>query len=257
MNRKQPKVTIITVTLNSEATVERTIKSVINQDYPHVEYIIIDGKSTDSTLDIVRNYSEYIDKIISEKDKGIYDAMNKGIKLATGELIGIINSDDWYAKGAISHIISCYLKNNEPDVLYGDMYKINHITGEKRLYEGSIEEVKVGDIHLNHPTIFIKKEIYDEYGSFDDSLIVGADRDLILRLRNNPVKFKNIHTIVAFFSMGGITSQNSLKFNWRRIRDKHRLLTRNNVLSIEKWSIILKDFLRLNRDWILKKISFD
>ena len=248
---KEPLLSIITVVLNNKTTIERTIKSVIEQEYSNLEYIIIDGGSTDGTLDIINNYSKHIDKLISEKDDGIYDAMNKGIELAEGELIGIINSDDWYSKGAFSNVMGKFRETNA-DVIYGDMYKVNHETGDKKLYSGNIKRGKASKIQLNHPTIFIKRKIYKKYGKFDSSLIVGADRDLILRLLNSSIKFKKVKSVIAYFSLGGITSQRNYSLNRRRMKDKYKLLTRNNVNFIDKWIILTKDFIRLNRDILIQ-----
>ncbi|MDO4190908.1 MAG: glycosyltransferase, partial [Bacteroidales bacterium] len=120
-----PLVSIITVCFNAEKTIEQTIQSVINQTYSNIEYIIIDGKSTDSTLNIVSKYKDNIATIISEPDNGIYDAMNKGIKLSSGELIGIINADDWYEKDAVKIMVNKYLSTeNKDNSLYYGMIRI-------------------------------------------------------------------------------------------------------------------------------------
>ncbi len=120
-DQDKPLVSIITVCLNSEKTIEQTIQSVINQTYPNIEYIIIDGKSTDRTLEIIDKYKGKISILVSESDEGIYDAMNKGLKLATGELIGIINSDDWYESDAVETIVNSFLADRNVQVIYGNM----------------------------------------------------------------------------------------------------------------------------------------
>ena len=111
--KDNPLVSIITVCFNSERTIEQTIKSVLNQTYKEIEYIIVDGQSTDGTLDIINKYSSQIAKIVSEPDEGLYHAMNKGISMATGDIVGIINSDDWYEPYTVEEVVKCFVQNAE------------------------------------------------------------------------------------------------------------------------------------------------
>ena len=162
------KVSIITPSLNSEKTIEQTINSVLNQRYTDFEYIIIDGNSSDHTVDIIKEYISLFGgrmRYISEKDDGIYDAMNKGIKLARGNVIGIINSDDWYEKDALEKVVN-FFSNNDTDVIYG---KMNILTENAQL-----EEYPVCDLSalwykmvIPHPTVFVRREIYKRYGVFN------------------------------------------------------------------------------------------
>ena len=161
---KKPKISIITVSYNSGSTIKQTIKSVIDQDYENIEYIIIDGNSSDNTLNVIRQYSEFIHFFISEEDNGIYDAMNKGIAHASGDIIGILNSDDFYPNSfIISNVVKSFLKN-ECDAVYGDLVyvKSNDITKIKRYWkagEYTTKKIKNGWM-LPHPTFFVKKSIY-------------------------------------------------------------------------------------------------
>ena len=183
------KVTIITVSYNSEKTIEETIKSVLEQSYSDIEHLIIDGNSQDKTLDIIRSYeSEYEGRLkyISEPDEGIYDAMNKGINLSTGNLIGILNSDDSYlAENSISEVVAEVIKTNA-DSIYTDLIIVDEFVSSKIIRTCKYVEFKLGMFrkgwHPPHPTFFVKKEIYRKYGTFDLSFKISSDFDLMMRL---------------------------------------------------------------------------
>ena len=161
---KNPKISIITVAFNSQSTIRQTIESVFLQDYGNIEYIMIDGGSTDWTLDIIENYKDKIHYFSSEKDDGIYDAMNKGIRVATGDIIGILNSDDFYAsKNVISDVVDVFNTDN-CDSLYGDLVYVKFSNAERvvRYWKTgifSILKLKRGWM-LPHPTFFVKKSIF-------------------------------------------------------------------------------------------------
>ena len=200
---RNPKISIITITYNSEKTLEKTIKSVISQDYDNVEYIIVDGKSTDKTLDIVKKYEDKISHIISEPDNGISDAFNKGIKAATGEIVGIINSDDQLCEGAISYLASNY----SPDV---DVYRGNIIL--KNVTGNSYKEVPSMEFSLtpiltkvSHPGTFIKRDAYLKYGMYDEKCRYVMDLDLLIRYYRAGLKFLYLDYTMANFEFGGAT----------------------------------------------------
>lgn len=200
------KTSIITPTYNSEKTIEKTILSVISQ--PHdfdVEYIVIDGGSTDKTCKIIKKYSDYIDKFISEPDKGAYDAMNKGINIASGDIIGIINSDDWYNYGAVQIIEQEFLANPDVDVFYSSID--NYYQGEyvARFFPGNLEKLPIR-FTLNHPSCFIKKSAYELAGLYNTRYAIAADYDLILRLYFSNFKFHCINTSLAAYSLQGMSS---------------------------------------------------
>lgn len=209
MQEKNIKVSIITVCRNSENTIEKTITHVINQTYQNIEYIIIDGQSEDGTLGIIDNYRDHIRYIISEKDNGVYDAMNKGLKLASGELIGITNSDDWYEFDTIEKIVDFYEKSNgEIDFLYGN---INVFYKEILLFK---EEPRPKAFlcfmpAIPHPSVFIKGNIYKKY-HFDTHYKAGADYDLILKLYKKKYVFKNTHLTLSNYRLGGFSESNAL-----------------------------------------------
>lgn len=178
-------VSIITVCYNSEDTIEETILSVSRQNYNLIEYIIIDGGSSDSTIRIINNYKNHIDFFVSENDFGLYDAMNKGIDNATGDIIGILNSDDLYSSdNVITKVVEAFEKNNF-NALYGDLVYVdrkntNHI---KRYWRSSSSNVTsfIQGWHPPHPTLFIKKSVYESYGFFDLNYPLASDFELMFR----------------------------------------------------------------------------
>lgn len=162
----EPLVTIVTVAFNSEKTIEKTIKSVLNQTYPKIEYLIIDGKSGDQTVEIAKTYEEqalkkgYSYRIVSEKDRGIYDAMNKGIALAKGEIMGFINSDDWYEKDAVALSVKTMLKK-QCDITFGDI-AIHKADGSRIVKRAKLSRYETSR-HWNHPTMFVKTSVYRDF----------------------------------------------------------------------------------------------
>ena len=206
------KVSIITITYNSAATVEDTLRSVVNQDYPHIEYLIIDGKSKDNTLQIVEKYKDKIAKVVSEKDKGLYDALNKGIRHATGDIVGMLHSDDLYASNhVISDIVKTFEANPTAEGVYADLVFVdrNDINKVTRTWEsGNYEE---GDF-INgwmppHPTFFVKKECYEKFGGFNTTLRLSADYELMLRMiHKNKIKLAYLPKIVVKMRMGGASN---------------------------------------------------
>ncbi|MGC3945946.1 MAG: glycosyltransferase family 2 protein [Chryseolinea sp.] len=209
------KVSIITVCYNSASTIRETIESILSQDYPNIEYIVVDGNSTDGTQGIVQSYGSRISRFISEKDKGLYDAMNKGIDMATGDIVGILNSDDLYVNNqVISNVVEAFVAN-DTGVVYGDLYYFR--TGSpakvRRVYKGrefSLRRAKFG-LMPPHPTFFVKKEIYEKFGKFDIRYTLSADFDLILRfLGIHKVTFKYLPKMLVAMRLGG-KSTSSIK----------------------------------------------
>lgn len=201
------KVSIITVCYNSESTIEQTIISVLSQTYRNIEYIIVDGGSHDHTLDIIRKYGEKI-KLISEADDGIYHAMNKGIMKSSGDIIGIINSDDWYECNAVELAVK-YLSTNRFDLVYGGC-KCIYDNGLTREFKCSKLEDILFRMVFAHQTVFVKREIYEKYGIFNQWYKIAADYDLLLRFYKCGVRMIEIPANMAFFRMSGISNTNYL-----------------------------------------------
>ena len=213
------KISIITVSFNSAKTIKETIESILIQDYNNIEYIIIDGGSSDETINIVKSYSEKISYFISEKDNGIYDAMNKGIKAATGDIIGILNSDDFYPNSFVLSNVAKTFKKYNCDAVYGDLVYVNKkdTTQIKRYWQAgnyNTSKIKNGWM-LPHPTFFVKKEIYDKFGLYSTELKSAADYEMILRLLNkHEISVEYIPEIIVKMRQGG-QSNSSI---WNRLR---------------------------------------
>ena len=207
------KISIITVTFNSEKTLRYTIESVLNQNYDDIEYLIIDGGSTDSTLDIIKCYEPKFEgklHYISEPDKGIYDAMNKGILMATGNVVGFLNSDDLFIdKKVAEDIVSAFDTNT--DAIYANLYfvqstDVNQIV---RIWKGSpYVSFKYGWCPA-HATFYVRREIYQQYGGFDLSFDVSADFELMLRLIEKVhIRTKYLDRYMIRMRMGGESTGN-------------------------------------------------
>jgi glycosyltransferase len=218
------KVSIITPSFNSAKTIEETIKSVLGQSYKDIEYIIIDGGSKDKTLEIVNKYKDKISKIVSEPDKGIYDAMNKGVKLASGEVIGILNSDDLYADEKVIEEVVKTFENYKVQCVWGDLVyftddpnKIIRIWRSSDYKEDLFEKGWVPP----HPTFFVKKEVYEKYGYFRLDFPVAADYELMFRfLKKYKISGKYISKVLVKMRAGGNANKlkNIIKGNLECIR---------------------------------------
>ena len=207
------KVSIITTCFNSEKTIEKTIVSVLSQDYSDIEYIIIDGDSKDNTISKVRKYENKINIILSEKDSGMYYAMNKGISLASGDLIGILNSDDVFLnKNVISKVVKS-IKLNSSDSVYGDLIYCNAKDKIVRYWKSgfcNIKKFKFGWMPP-HPTFFVKKNIYNDLGLFNVDFKSAADYELMLRLLyKNKINVSYVPEVLVKMKIGG-KSNKSLK----------------------------------------------
>lgn len=207
-----PIISIITVSYNAVSTIENTILSVINQTYPHIEYIIIDGGSSDGTVDIIKKYSDKISYWVSEPDKGIYDAMNKGISIAKGELIGIINSDDWYEPNIFMHIAENYSNSkNKEKIYYGDLEKCyNEYTRKIIKPKRALNQFWMGTI-IGHPTVFIPSIVYKKYGVFNLEYKISADYDLLVRMYKHNIQFEYIPRIISHMRTGGESDRNVIQ----------------------------------------------
>ncbi len=213
------KISIITITYNSASTLETTIQSVISQTYKNIEYIIVDGNSTDNTLEIAKKYN--ITKIISEKDSGLYDALNKGISLATGDVIGILHSDDFYTNNTvIEKIVSVCEKNNCAGV-YADLFYVDKDDTNKIKRKWKSGQYNDG-LFLNgwmppHPTFFVKKECYNKFGAFDLQFKSAADYELMLRfIHKNKIKIAYLPEFIIKMRVGGksnVTTKNRVLAN--------------------------------------------
>lgn len=202
------KISIITACYNSAATIKDTFDSILSQTYQNYEYIVIDGASTDNTVSIIKEYEPKFDgkmRWISEKDKGIYDAMNKGIAIASGDIIGILNSDDFYIdKNVLEDINNAF--DNETGAICGNLYFVDskHTNKIVRVWQGTKQKSFKKGWHPAHPTFYAKKELYDKYGNFDINFDVSADFELMLRfIEKNNIKTKYIDRFIVKMRHGG------------------------------------------------------
>lgn len=203
-----PLVSVITVVYNGEAHIEQSIKSVLAQTYSNIEYIIIDGASTDGTLDIIKNYESKIAQLVSEKDTGIYNAMNKGLTLATGEIIAILNADDYYYPETIQAVVGQFRQGN-PDVVYGDLTKLR-VLNNKEYFKKVQPNIKLVEqtMPIFHPATFVKKHVYDKVGGFNESYQLSADYDFIYKTYKAGFQFDYLPKTLTVFRIGGATAVN-------------------------------------------------
>lgn len=242
------KVSIITATYNSAATISDTLKSVACQSYNDIEHIIVDGLSKDSTLTIVSTFN-HIAKVKSEKDNGIYDAMNKGIDICTGEIIGILNSDDFYVSDTvISDVVSVF--NADPNVqcLYADLMYVN-ADDTNKIVRKWISGPYTDDAFLYgwmppHPTFFVRRDLYQRYGTFNTSLSTAADYELMLRfLYRHKVSCRYLPKTIIKMRAGGASNQ-SFKARWNANR-QDKLAWSLNGLTPKWYTLLLKPLRKL------------
>ncbi len=218
MNKEEVIISIVTVCYNSENTLADTIQSILSQSYKRIEYIIIDGGSTDHSVDIIKSYEQealsngFIYRWISEPDKGIYDAMNKGIKLCTGIYIGIINSDDWYEPDAIENVVGAI--TSKEVIITGKRAKYTF----QRKYRKTIDNNPniERNIHrymaVNHPSTFVPKSIYKKIGLFNTDYQLSADYDFFFRCVKENIPFIKLNTVLANMRDEGATAQSKNLF---------------------------------------------
>lgn len=204
---------IITVVFNNEETIADTVRSVARQTYPNVEYLVIDGQSTDGTLTRLAECGATVTHLISEPDKGIYDAMNKGIALASGEIIGFINADDFYASSDAVAEVAAVFNDPNVDACYGDLCYVKQDDTATLVRYWQSSNFLPGSFESGwcppHPTFFVRREVYQRFGGFDSSYKIAADFELMLRLLEaHKIRAKYIPSVLVKMRMGGTTNKN-------------------------------------------------
>lgn len=236
-------VSIITVCYNSEKTIAQTIESVLHQSYREIEYIIVDGNSTDRTMEIVERYQAEFDgrmKVVSEPDDGIYDAMNKGIRMASGELIGIINSDDFYEPDAVAVMAKIY-KQGMCVVMYGE---IRSLVDEKEESISLLSHEFLDQRMIRHPACFVTRSAYEKYGLFDTRYCCVADYDLMLRYhRSGGVEFIPVYEVIANFRNEGVCNSMRAYLDLLDLQKNYCMIGKGQYL-IAKMRTKLSGFLR-------------
>ncbi|MDF1672063.1 MAG: glycosyltransferase family 2 protein [Vicingaceae bacterium] len=238
-----PKVSIITVCYNSAKTIEDTIQSVINQTYDNIEYIIVDGLSTDNTLKIVNKYQDKIAKVVSEKDAGLYDAINKGIGLAIGDIIANINSDDFYIDNNVIADVVAKMEKEKSDTLYADLYYVEAADTNKVTRNWVSGAYKKGMFFKGwmppHPTFFVRKSVYNNYGKFNLELKSAADYEIMLRfIHKHECSIVYLPRVVVKMRVGGV-SNSSLKNRLKANREDKRAWEINE-LKPKPYTLIFK-----------------
>ena len=215
------KISIITVAWNSAETIEDTIKSVVSQSYDQIEYIIIDGGSTDETLDIINRYKDQIDCVVSEPDKGIYDAMNKGVNKATGDVVGILNSDDFYEDADVLKDVMVRFNASDIEALYADLVYVDRNATDKIVRFWNAGEYKEGAFRKGwmppHPAFFLSKKAYNTFGTYNLELRSAADYELMLRMiHKNGIVPEYLPRVITRMRTGGqsnVSLKNRIKAN--------------------------------------------
>lgn len=215
------KISVITVCYNAKATIERTLQSVTQQSYPNKEFVVIDGGSTDGTLEILKKYADQIDVLVSEPDKGIYDAMNKGIAKASGDYLIFINADDYfYDEFALERVAQA----PHADFIFGDQYDEEDGSRELAQNLDALDVYHMFRGYFAHQSILAKRELFQKYGNFDLSYKICADWDWILRCLVNGATTTRVGTPIAVFTVGGASG----------IAGKKGLLSRERKRLIKK-----------------------
>lgn len=251
------KISIITATYNSEKTIKETLDSVLSQTYKDYEHIIIDGLSKDGTMEIVKEYEKkYNGKLIyiSEKDTGIYDAMNKGLKMATGDIIGILNSDDKYANcHVLNNIVDRFQKTN-CDGTYANLIFMDEETMKKtvRIWRNSTGKLEKG-WHPAHPTLYLKKEVYDKIGDFNLKYRIVSDYDFMIRLmKEKSIKLEYIDEYIIHMRAGG-TSTAGVKGYLKNLEESHRVLVDNKIKG--PYLVDLRRIMKTLKEMLISKFK--
>jgi glycosyltransferase involved in cell wall biosynthesis len=242
------KISLLTVSFNSAATIKDTIESIRSQDYKNIQYIVVDGNSTDGTVEIITSYDSFISKWISEPDKGIYDAMNKAIQMATGDVVGILNSDDFYFNDQIISQIANAFEDSSVDIVFGDLIFVNPANLSKvvRKYSSANwhpDRFARGFMPA-HPTVFIRRKYYEQFGLFKTDYKIAADYELLIRfLYVHKLKYKYLPITMVKMRRGGVSSR-----NWKSnfiLNDEIIRACRENGIKTNIFKVYPKYFTKL------------
>ena len=243
------KISIITIAYNSENSISDAINSVLSQTYPDIEYIIVDGKSKDKTVEIVKSYGNKISKFVSEPDKGIYDALNKGIEMASGDVVGFMHSDDLFADEHVIEKVARLFKEKNVDSIYGDLnYVFKNDTNKILRYwksdEFSLRRLKFGWMPP-HPTFYVKRKIYEKYGGFDIDFKISSDYDSMLRfLGKYKISTAYLPEVMIKMRVGG-ASNRSLKNIIQKSTEDFRAIRKNKFGNI--FTLIFKNLRKVKQ----------
>lgn len=248
------KFSVVTVVFNASIVIEKTMESVLNQTYKPYEYIVIDGKSSDNTLEIVNNYrKKFINNninfiVISEKDSGIYNAMNKGIKIATGDFISFLNAGDWYEHDALEKINSFYNEDSF-DLTYGSLNYVKP-NGDVIIKKSKLDKWIISSRNWNHPSMFLRNDKYKKY-YFDEHFKAYADFDLYLKLRKDGTKIRVIDKVITNFVADGVSTNTCFDKVLKRAKEKYDAYSHNDygfiyLFESYGWECVKALYFRLN-----------
>ncbi len=242
---KHIKISVITVSLNADAAIEQAIKSVCSQSYDNIEYIIIDGGSTDKTVEIIQRYEDKIAYWVSEPDNGLYDAMNKGLDHCTGDVVAFLGSDDYYPAGALEYVAGYFENTEELDVLCGEVLvdKCGELCEHYNPWEENPKRLREGFMWYCHQGVFSRRTCFEQCGVFNTEYEIVADYDWLLRVYNSGKTIRYSHEKLCIFGWGGI-SANSMRVipECRRIAEKSALeLYDRKELQYSEYERLLKN----------------
>jgi glycosyltransferase involved in cell wall biosynthesis len=244
------KVSIITVCYNSEKTIERTIQSVLSQNYSNIEYILVDGGSKDNTVQIIEKYKESIDQFVSEKDEGIYDAINKGILMSKGDIVGILNSDDIFSnQNIVSEVASVFIEKPQLDSIIGNIAFINDKDKIVRVYNSKnwTPNKFVFGFMPPHPSFYCKRELFQKLGEYKKDYKIAADYELLIRfLKIHQISYYHLNTIMVYMNLGGVSTK-GFKSTLLLNREVKRACVENGLNS---------NFLKLYSKYFFKILEF-
>jgi glycosyltransferase involved in cell wall biosynthesis len=234
----RPLVTIITVVFNGKKYLEQTIMSVLNQTYDHIEYVIIDGGSTDGTLDIIHKYEEQIDYWRSEPDEGIYDAMNKGIAASSGILVNLLNADDYFELDAVKLVVDKYLKYDLPCIIYGDAYYVDETYSMKARFYSTLHNWL--GMTANHQAMFVHRDIYTAVGLYDPRYKLSGDYDFFIRSAE-----KNVYYLKLNDSIANCRNDGSTLLYASKSREEANVINKNyyGSFSIKRFAFLVFNYL--------------
>ena len=253
---ERPLVSIITVTYNAKDFLEETFRSVWSQTYPHIEYIVVDGASTDGTRELIEANRDKIARWVSEPDKGLYDAMNKGIRMAKGELIGIVNASDYFEPDTVETVVQAFMEHPGIGIFHGNVNMLNDDGSFFKLKKPRSNDLSAGMCYY-HPTCFVARSVYGQLGGYDLAFRYSADYDFLLRCQVADIPFLYIDKVLSNFRRGGVstTSKQTGMQEARDILVKNGFPTDYADKMLRLWEHKNRKDLRLQKAYnIMKKI---
>lgn len=247
------KISIITVAYNARETIAATLESVAAQTHPEIEHIVVDGASTDGTLEIIQQNGKHVAKLISEPDKGIYDAMNKGLGLATGEVIGFLNADDVYADDEVLQRVAENMARNDVDAVYGDAEFVNPARSTRPVRRYRSEHFRPDRIAWGwmpaHPSLFLRRTVYARFGNFRTDYRIAGDFELIARIfHDGTLKYRHVPEVWVRMRTGGVSTggwRNTVLLNREVLRAcRENQIPTNLSKILSKYPVKLFEFLR-------------